>query len=273
MSKICVLQLPTLSMNESRIDYYMKIAKDNDAKIVLLGEYVLNSFFTELKKMPKPMIKEQIDHKKALFANLAKKYSLTIVAPIVLIKNGVYTKSVAKFSPSSTKYFDQNILINYAHWDEESFFSNSKMAIKNGKKDEISFPIFVEDGIRYGILFGFEAHFDAAWVYFMKKKVDCVLLPCASTFDSNERWEELLKIRSWLNSVFIIRANRIGKAKFGKENCDFYGRSAVFSPLGEIVNSLKDEEGVLLNEISKKELSFAKNLWKFRDISAKKGLI
>ncbi|MBO7369803.1 MAG: carbon-nitrogen hydrolase family protein [Campylobacter sp.] len=272
MSKVCVLQLPTLSMNESRIDYYMKIAKDNDAKIVLLGEYVLNSFFTELKKMPKPMIKEQSDHKKTLFANLAKKYDLTIIAPIVLLKNGGYAKSVAKFSPSSTKYFDQNILINYAHWDEDGFFINSKNA-KKEQNDEISFPIFSDNGVKYGILFGFEAHFDAAWAYFMKKKVDCVLLPCASTFDSNERWEELLKIRSWLNSVFIIRANRIGKAKFGKENCDFYGRSAVFSPLGEIVNSLKDEEGVLLSEISKKELSFAKNLWKFRDISAKKGLI
>ena len=53
MSKIAALQLPTLALSESRLDYYIKASKDNGADLVILGEYVINSFFTELISMPK----------------------------------------------------------------------------------------------------------------------------------------------------------------------------------------------------------------------------
>ena len=107
----------------------------------------------------------------------------------------------------------------------------------------------------------------------MKKNIDCILMPTASTFDSNERWNELLKIRAWTNLLFIIRANRIGKAKFDDKNYEFYGESMLISPFGEISNSLKKNEGIMIAEISKTELKNAQKLWKFREILNKKGLI
>ena len=90
MSRIAALQLPTLSMSEARIDYYLRVLKDKNASLALLGEYVLNSFFTELKEMPRAMINEQISHKKALMSELARKYEITIIAPIILPKKMVY---------------------------------------------------------------------------------------------------------------------------------------------------------------------------------------
>ena len=62
--KICALQLGTLPLSDSRLDYYLDLAHKEGAKIVLLGEYVINSFFSELKTMPKSMIKEQSEQKK-----------------------------------------------------------------------------------------------------------------------------------------------------------------------------------------------------------------
>jgi len=56
-----VLQLPTMGMNATRLDFYLKKAKERDCKLLLMGEYVLNHFFKELVNMPKSMIKE---HKK-----------------------------------------------------------------------------------------------------------------------------------------------------------------------------------------------------------------
>ncbi len=44
MSKIAALQFPTLALSESRLDYYLKASKDNGANLVVLGEYVINSF-------------------------------------------------------------------------------------------------------------------------------------------------------------------------------------------------------------------------------------
>lgn len=45
MSKIAALQFPTLALSESRLDYYLKASKDNGVNLVVLGEYVINSFF------------------------------------------------------------------------------------------------------------------------------------------------------------------------------------------------------------------------------------
>ena len=383
MINVCVLQLPTLSMSENRIDYYMKVAKDNGARIVLLGEYELNSFFSELKKMPRSIACEQSEHKQELMARLAAKYDLHIVAPIIRAASGailrqagifggaaqksasssgenslslkgeqgckgepnsksdlnsndgsnskgalnskneqsskgglsscgahalnfkaanlksaseapnalnseesqkdaseeevfcasenepIWVKSCAKFSPSEVKFYDQNILMDYPHWNEESFFANRK----SRKIGKISPMIFSEGGVKFGVCFGYEAHFDVFWRYFMQKNVGCVLVPCASTFESGGRWRELLKMRAFTNSLYVIRANRIGEAKFGDSEFKFYGESFVVTPGGEIANELKNEEGVLMCEVDADEIAAARGLWKFRKNLVSRGLL
>ncbi len=382
MINVCVLQLPTLSMSENRIDYYMKVAKDNGARIVLLGEYELNSFFSELKKMPRSIACEQSEHKQELMARLAAKYDLHIIAPIIRAASGailrqagifggatqkslgggensvslkgeqgykgelnsksdlnsndgsnskgalnskneqsskddsnscgakslnfkvanlksaseasnalnskesqkdaseegifcasenepIWVKSCAKFSPSEVKFYDQNILMDYPHWNEESFFANRK----SRKIGKISPMIFSEGGVKFGVCFGYEAHFDVFWRYFMQKNVGCVLVPCASTFESGGRWRELLKMRAFTNSLYVIRANRIGEAKFGESEFKFYGESFVVTPGGEIANELKNEEGVLMCEVDADEIAAARGLWKFRKNLVSRGLL
>ena len=377
MINVCVLQLPTLSMSENRIDYYMKVAKDNGARIVLLGEYELNSFFSELKKMPRSIACEQSEHKQELMARLAAKYDLHIVAPIIRAASGailrqagifgsaaqkslggggensaslksepgckgelnsksdlnskneqsskgglnsegalnscgakslsfktanlksaseasnalnskesqkdaseeeifctsenepIWVKSCAKFSLSEVKFYDQNILMDYPHWNEEGFFANRK----SRKIGKISPMIFSEGGVKFGVCFGYEAHFDVFWRYFMQKNVGCVLVPCASTFESGGRWRELLKMRAFTNSLYVIRANRIGEAKFGESEFKFYGESFVVTPGGEIANELKNEEGVLMCEVDADEIAAARGLWKFRKNLVSRGLL
>ena len=382
MINVCVLQLPTLSMSENRIDYYMKVAKDNGARIVLLGEYELNSFFSELKKMLRSIACEQSEHKQELMARLAAKYDLHIVAPIIRTASGailrqagifggatqkslgggensvslkgepgckgelnsksdlnsndgsnskgalnssseqsskgglnscgahalnfkaanlksasevpnalnseesqkdaseeeifcasenepIWVKSCAKFSPSEVKFYDQNILMDYPHWNEEGFFANRK----SRKIGKISPMIFSEGGVKFGVCFGYEAHFDVFWRYFMQKNVGCVLVPCASTFESGGRWRELLKMRAFTNLLYVIRANRIGEAKFGESEFKFYGESFVVTPGGEIANELKNEEGVLMCEVDADEIAAARGLWKFRKNLVSRGLL
>jgi predicted amidohydrolase len=58
MLNIGALQLPTLGMNATRLEFYLKKAKEREAEIILLGEYVLNHFFRELKGMSRNMVKE-----------------------------------------------------------------------------------------------------------------------------------------------------------------------------------------------------------------------
>lgn len=261
MSKISILQLPTLSMSESRIDYYLNLVSQNGVKIVVLGEYILNSFFSELKNMQQNLILEQTNHKIEIFEKLSKRYDLIIIAPIILVKQDKIFKVVAKFSPTKTIFTEQNFLIPYSHWNEAGFFSN----LQDYKK--LKFLTFAFEKIKFGVMFGYEAHFDASWEFMRKNGVECVLMPVANTFETNERWNELLKMRAFTNSMQILRANKIGKAKFSKDEIyDFYGYSSNYGADGNLINFLKNEEGILEVEISKKQIQEIAKNWKFKEI-------
>ena len=255
MSRVAALQLHTLAMSDSRIDHYLNLAAKDGASVVVLGEYVINSFFNEIVKMPKSMIKEQSEHKKTSLSAMANRYNLTIIAPLLQIKGKECKKVIAKFSPQSTKYEEQNILIDYPHWNEAKFYS---------KKDSFGIMSFSVDRIKFGVIFGFEAHFDRIWTEIVAKKIDCVLLPSACTLNSSNRWNELLKMRALTNNLYIVRVNRLGKAKFDDIESEFYGQTMLINPHGEIENSLDSNEGMLMCDIDKKLILQARSIWKFR---------
>ena len=54
--KIAALQLPTLPLSNKKLKEYIQKASQNGAKIVVLGEYVINNFFKELVTMQKNMM-------------------------------------------------------------------------------------------------------------------------------------------------------------------------------------------------------------------------
>ncbi|MCR4941703.1 MAG: carbon-nitrogen hydrolase family protein [Campylobacter sp.] len=271
MSSIALIQLATLPLSESRLDYYLKICKDKGAELILLGEYVLNSFFKELELMPKNMITRQSSEKKQSLISLSKKYDLDILAPLVLPKNGGLVKGVARFSKGVFRFCEQQILMPYSHWNEAKFFAN--------KSEKLNFMSFTYKDLKIGVMFGYETHFDASFLSIMKKNIDVLLVPTASTFDSNARWEELLKFRAFCNGISVIRANRIGSYKVknpkieGEENWKFYGDSFVITPLGQTSQRLGKDEGVLIANIDKKELIKARNIWNFKTLQKKDKFI
>lgn len=266
MSKICALQLATQPMSDLRLDYYFKICSQEDARLVALGEYVLNSFFKELETMPRSIVKEQSERKRDSLLNLASKYDVTIIAPIVLSKGNNFTKVVAKFSPGGVKFHEQQILMPYSHWNEAKFFANAQ-------EGELNFMTFMHDKLKIGVMFGFEAHFDASWTYMMSKKVDVVVMPTASTFFSENRWEELLKTRAFLNNIYILRVNRVGNHKVTAGQWNFYGDTMLIDPLGEVETSLGNSEEMLIAKVSKQKVVNARNLWEFKKILHKRGMV
>lgn len=265
MSLVSALQLPTLPMNEAKLDYYLRICDKKGIRLVVLGEYVLNSFFKELKDMSKNMIKEQSLQKIAMLKHLCSKYNLTIIAPIVRVINGGYEKSIVKASSKSLRYYPQYFFINFKHWNEERFFTPYE--------GDFNLPCFTHEGVKYAMMMGYELHFDYMWQQVDKKKVDAVLLPSVSTFSSQKRWEELLKMRALTHNVYILRVNRIGTYKDAQTDWHFYGHSAIFDPNGEKEQSLTDEEAMLVANIDKDYVNEARNIWGWRKAQVKKGIL
>jgi len=265
--KLAVLQLPTLPLSDAKLDYYLQMCYHKGVKAVLIGEYVVNSFFKELEKIPFDMIKEQSNRRIDALKNLSKHYDMTIIAPIVIIKKDKAYKVICKFTPKSQSYHYQKYLINYSHWNEDKFFSNSS---EESYDDGVYFNI---DGIKIAAVAGFEMHFDELWLKILKRRVDAVFVPMVGTFDSKKRWMELCRVRAFLNGVYIVKANRVGEFVDKKHSWRFYGNSFVIDPNGEVVESLGDKEEVLITTIYKKSASEAKRVWGFRSQLEKKGLI
>ncbi|MDR2341708.1 MAG: carbon-nitrogen hydrolase family protein [Campylobacteraceae bacterium] len=263
--KIAALQLQTLPMSEAKLDYYVRICAKNSINLIVLGEYVLNSFFKELENLPYSKIKEQSNHKLTILKKLAKTYNITIIAPIVLCKKNALYKVTARVTPTAAFFYEQKFLINYKHWNEENFFANSN---KN-----MQIPIFKHEGVKIGIICGFDAHFDILWQQILKKKADVVLVPSVSTFESFDRWNELLKTRAFLNNVYILRINRIGDFKDKVYSWYFYGSSALYSPNGAIEAFLGDNEEMLLCEIDLNTVKEAAKTWGFRKQLVKKKVL
>ncbi len=265
MSLISALQLSTLPMNEVKLDYYAKICNKKNIRLIVLGEYVLNNFFKELETLPKNMIKEQSNHKIKTLQDICKKYNLTIIAPIVRFYNKKIYKCILKATPKSMRYFNQYFYINYKHWNEEKFFHQ--------ENSEYVLPTFTHEGIKYGIIMGYELHFDHVFKEVDSKKVDALLVPSVSTFESKDRWDELLKMRAFTHNIYILRVNRIGLYKHELFDWRFYGHSALFNPHGYIEECLNDEEAMMVVDISKANINKARNMWGWRKTLVKKGLV
>ncbi len=261
-----LLQLPTLGMNTTRLEFYLKKAKERDCKLLLFGEFVLNQFFKELEGIPKRMIQEQSQKHIEVLKRLSKEYDITLVAPIVEVKSGKYYKKIIKVSPKSISYYTQQILINYQHWNEESFFSNPIKELK----DPMTFTI---DGFKVAVMGGFELHFDKFWESIHRKRIDLVLLPTASTFNSKYRWRELVSMRAFLNNCYILRANRVGDYLDQETHWNFYGDSFFVTPDGNIDMILEDRESMLIETITKDELADSRRGWGFRAQLQKRGEI
>lgn len=253
---VAALQLPTLGMNATRLEFYLKQAKQRGADIILLGEYVLNHFFKEFATMSPNMVKEQSRKHIELLKNLAHKYDIVFVAPIIIMKKDGYHKTIVKITAKNIRYYEQQILLPYAHWNEKKFFANKVAALK----DPMTFTI---KGFKVMAMAGFELHFDPFWQRVTEKKVDLVLLPTASTFGSHNRWREIIKTKAFLHGCYILRANRLGEYNDNEVKWRFYGDTMLVSPDGEVEMMLEDKESMLVEIIEKAEVLEHRKVWGF----------
>ncbi len=255
---IAALQLPTLGMQATKLDFYLRNAHTRGVKLVLLGEYVLNHFFKELPNIPIKMVKKQSDKHIELLKKFAIQYQMVFIAPLIIIKKDQYIKTIVKITAKSIAYYEQQILMPYKHWDEKRMFANKIKKLQS----PLSFKVM---GFRIMVMGGFELHFDFFWEEVTRKKIDLVLLPTASTFGSHNRWREIIKTKAFLHGCYILRANRLGELYEEGVKWKFYGDSMLVEPSGEIYMMLEDKESMLIETISKSVIKEHKQSWKFEE--------
>ena len=256
--KAAVLQLSAQGLSSTKLYNYIRIAHKKNVKLLLLGEYILNPFFKELETMSISMIKDQALSQIKVLKELSTTYDLTIVAPLMIVKKNKVYKTIAKFAPHSTSYYQQQLLINYSHWNEEKFFANEIKPLEAPL-------VFKVDGFKFGVISGFELHFDEIWDKLKSKNVDCVLLPSVSTFESYERWKALILSRAFVHNCYVLRANRIGEYQDKEFYWQFYGDSILASPNGDLLQHLGNKEELMIVDMEHRDVVSARKIWGFKD--------
>jgi predicted amidohydrolase len=120
---------------------------------------------------------------------------------------------------------------------------------------------------------GFELHFDELWSYVSEKNVDCVLLPGVSTFDSYERWKNLIQSRAFTHNCYVLRANRIGEYQDKNFVWQFYGDSVLASPHGELLTHLGNKEELMIVDMEHSEVAYARRSWGFKEMLDKRSAL
>jgi nitrilase len=256
--KAAVLQLPNVGMSSTRLLRYVRQAHKEGVSLLLLGEYLLNPFFHELRTLPLNMIKEQSDHQLSTLKELSKSYDMTIVASLVIVKKRQPYKVIVKVAPSSTSYYEQQLLIDYDHWNESDYFANEISVLKTP-------PIFNINGVRCAVMGGFELHFDTLFSLLDERKIDLLLVPTVSTFESHKRWRELLKMRAFTHNIYMLRANRIGEYSEKEHQWKFYGDSLCVDPNGELITTLGNTEELMIVDVDHKSVMAARKGWGFQE--------
>jgi len=264
--RAAVLQLSSQGMSSTKLYNYIRIASKKDVQLLLLGEYILNPFFKELTSMSPSMIKEQATHQIKMLKELSSTYNMTIIAPLIIVKKNKVYKTIAKFAPASTSYYQQQILINYTHWNEEKFFANEIKPLQAPL-------VFKIEGFKFGVISGFELHFDSIFEKLESKNIDCLLVPSVSTFESYERWKALITTRAFTHNYYILRANRIGEYQEKEFTWHFYGDSILLSPNGELLTHLGNKEELMIVDMQHSEVVRARRTWGFKEAQSKRNTL
>lgn len=72
-------------------------------------------------------------------------------------------------------------------------------------------------------------------------------------------WEKAISAHGISNGVFVAAINRVGR----EQGMAFYGGSFVSDPMGNILQSLHEDEGVLIETVNLQEIERARNLLQF----------
>lgn len=253
---IVLAQFEAIKPNDKNFNKYLQtITKKQNIDLVVIGEGVCNLFFKEYINNKNGLLKNFLAQEK-YFLSLANKYKVTFIVPLIECRNNALYKVILIVDSNNKFIYEVQQLISMPHWNEKDFY-------KNKKSFKTPF-IFNQNGFNISVLSGWEAHFDDFWIKLKKHNVDIVIVSTASTFNSNDRWARLLQTRSFLNSCFVVRINRVGRYIEDDIAWDFYGNSFVALPDGNVGDILDSKEGILISDINKELLCNEVIKWGFR---------
>lgn len=216
---------------------------EGSVDVVVLPEMFTTGFTMNAVKVAEPM------HLTAFrwMAQQAKQLQAAIVGSIVIKDAGAYyNRLVWMFPDSSYKYYDKRHLFRMAQ--EDQVYSAGKERLVVSWKGWRICPLICYD-LRFPV-WSRNRYSEGIWDY------DCLLYVANWPKARVHAWETLLTARAMENLCYTIGVNRVGADGLGVA---YSGKSAVYDPKGQVLQSATGAIGAFQCVLSFKELQDFRN--------------
>ncbi len=257
--KVCAVQMsPSIDTGSSLVKAadFLSMAAKNKANIVCFPELFLMNWFLQ-DKSPEKILEninaaEDLEGKTVgFFREQAKKFNLVIVVPFFeKFGNNFYNSSVVINEDGEIAGVYRKVhLPDVEYYYEKSFFSSGN-----------EFPVFETTFGNIGIQMCWDNFYPESSRILALKGAEIILAPTASAFNTNGKWFLSISANAFLNGVYILRVNRVGRDK----PLDFYGKSFCVAPDGNMIDDFAGiNECILVYNIDTKEVKRARENWPF----------
>jgi len=253
--KIGLVQTAGSAVKQDNLDktiINIKKAASDGAKIVCLQELCNTLYLAQEINIDNFSLAETVPgfttHQ---LCPVAKKLNIYIIVSLFEEENRHFYNTAVVINPDGEiigKYRKNHIPQN-VRYQEKYYF----------RPGNLGYPVFETPYCKFGISICWDQWFVEAQRAYGKQGCHIVFSPTANGFCAYkdiymdegyfEAWQTMIKGHCIQNGIFMAVANRVGVEK----DLEFYGRSGIYGPRGNIVAQIDNEEGTLVAEIDVNE--------------------
>ncbi|RNB89547.1 N-carbamoylputrescine amidase [Brevibacillus fluminis] len=245
------------------VEYHVQKVEEaakKGAQIICLQELFNAQYFCQTVNVDHYDLAEPIDSPTLQkMSELAKKFEVVLIVPIYeKAGRGVYFNSAVVYDADGSYLGTtrKNHIPDGPQYHEKYYFVPGNTG----------YPVYETRYGTIGIGICWDEWFPEVARILALQGADILFYPSAigsepdhPELSTRKAWEKAISAHGISNGVFIAAVNRVGQ----EDDMNFYGGSFVSNPLGDIVQSLDGEEGILIQEVDLGEIDFARNLLQF----------
>lgn len=230
------------------------------ANIVCLQELYHAQYFAQTVSVDHYQLAIPNEHEALTeMQELAKELGIVLIVPFYeWAAKGVYFNSAAVFDETGKHLGTtrKNHIPDGPQYHEKYYFTPGNTG----------YPVYDTKFGKIGIGICWDEWFPEVARILTLKGADILFYPSAigsepdhPELSTRVAWTKAISAHGIHNGVFVAAVNRVGK----EDEMSFYGGSFISNPIGEIILSLDEQEGILVQSINLKEIEFARNLLQF----------